>query len=381
MVPYLIVFLIVFFCTYRAEKLYKKNYKIRGTIYILISILFMSVLAAVRNDEVGIDILSYVIPPFKWALQYNFIEFMKIGNLEYGYMMLTFIIANVFKDYHWILFYVQFFISTFIYIFAFKEKDKMPMWLVMIVFLLLMYNDTLTMMRQSIAVMLILLSYVSISEKKYVKTFVLYALAILFHNTAMIALLGYMFFVINYTNKIKKENKKIINITVLLIFMICLLFYKKILYFLTFSIGILPSKFYDYFGTKFYLNNINISKSILLFKITWILIACVYNKIIREEQMPKLILFFLIIDFSIYLISFKLGPIMRLGYYFSYPALLYLIPQCSRMFKKNKYNRIICYILIVLFLFGFWYFNIIVHNESGNTYPYKSDIIMKVLKK
>lgn len=381
MAPYLIVFLIVILSTYRAEILYKKGYKIRGTIYIFISILAMSILAAVRNDEIGKDIKSYVIPPFKWALQYNFTEFIKIGNLESGYMIFTFIIANIFKDYHWILFFIQFIISIFIYCFAYKKRDEMHMWLVMIVFLLLMYNDTLTMMRQNIAIFLIILSYITLKEKKYVKTIILYIVAINFHNTAIISMLGYIFIIINYSTKIERNSKKYINTAILAIFIICLLFYQKILYIFTFNISILPVKFYEYFSTEYYLDTVNISKSILLFKIVWILIASIYNKTIKEGQLPKLILIFLIIDLAIYFISFKLGPVMRLGYYFSYPALLNLIPQLTKMLKKNRYNRVCSYMLIIVFLFCFWYFNHILHNESGNTYPYKSDIVMKLFEK
>lgn len=380
MVPYLVVFFIVILSTFRTEKLYKKGYKIRGTIYIFLSILSMSILAAVRNDEIGKDIPAYVIPSFNWALEYNFSEFIKIGNLETGYKIFTFILTKIFKDYHWILFFIQFFISLFMYLFAYKERDKMPMWLVMVTFLLIMYNDTLTMMRQSIAVLLIILSYNQLIEKKYFKTIILYILGISFHYTAIIAILGYVFIIINYSDKINKNSKIYINISILLIFLFCLLLHQKVLYFLTFKISILPIRFYNYFNTKYYLDTLNISKSMLLFKCIWIIIASIYNSIVKDEKMPKLILIFLIIDLGIYIISFKLAPVMRLGFYFSYPALLYLIPQITKMFKKDRYNKICSHILIIIFLSCFWYFNNVIHNEGGNTYPYKSDILINLFK-
>lgn len=341
----------------------------------------MSILAAIRNDDIGKDIETYVIPTFNWALKYNFSEFMKIGNLESGYMIFSFIITNVFKDYHFILFFIQIIISLLIYSFAYKERNRMPMWLVMTVFLLIIYNDTFTMMRQSIAVLLIILSYTSLKEKKYLKTILLYVIAILFHNTAMISILGYIFIVINYSNKITKNSKIYINIGVLVIYIICLSFYQKILYFFTFNVSLLPIRFYEYFNTEYYLDVLSISKSVLLFKIICIFISIVYNNIFKkEEKESKLIMIFLLIDLGIYILSFKLGPIMRLGYYFSYPALLYLLPQSAKIFKKDKFNRIFSYITIIIFLFCFWFFNNIIHNESGNTYPYKSDIVINLLK-
>lgn len=380
MAIYIITFLIVIFTTYKAEKLYKKRYKMRGTIYIFISILSMSILAAVRNNDIGKDIETYVIPTFNWALRFDFKEFMAIGNLENGYKLFVFIIANIFKDYHWILFFTQFIISVLIYIFAYKEKNKMSMWLVMIVFLLIMYNDTLTMMRQSIAVLLIILSYSSLKEKKYIKTIILYVSAILFHNTAIISILGYIFIIINYSSKIEKKSKRYISGIMLAICMVCLIFHQKILYIFTFNINILPIRFYAYFNTEYYTDNLIISKSTLLFKSVWILVASIYNRIVRKEQTPKLILIFLLIDLGMYLISFKLGPVMRLGYYFSYPALLYLIPQLTKMLKKDNYNKNCSYICIIILLFCFWYFNNVIHNESGNTYPYKSDILLNLFK-
>lgn len=379
MIPYLIVFLIVILNTYRAQTLYKKGYKFRGTIYVFISIIIMSVLAAVRNDEIGKDILVYVIPSFSWAQNYDFVEFMKIGNLDSGYMIFTFIITKIFNDYHWILFFIQFIISSLIYFFAYKEKEDIPMWLVMVVFLLVMYNDTLTMMRQSIAILIILLSYVSLRERKYIKTIILYISAIFFHNTAVIAIIGYLFIKINYSKKMKESKKIYANIILFIICTMCVLFYQKILYVFTFNLGWLPIRFYDYFDTEYYLDTIIISKSTLLFKILCILISVVYNNIYKKDKISKLIIIFLLIDLEIYILSLRFGPIMRLGYYFSYPALLYLIPQITNILKKDKYNKICSYVIIIMSLFSFWYFNNIVHNESGNTYPYKSDILINLI--
>ena len=51
----------------------------------------------------------------------------------------------------------------------------------------------------------------------------------------------------------------------------------------------------------------------------------------------------------IYIASFKLPPIMRLGQYFTYPALLTIVPQIGKIFEKDK-NKKICLKVIFLVL-------------------------------
>lgn len=380
MLPYLIVFFVVMILAIYVEKLLKKDRKSKAIIVMGIIVFILSIFAAVRNDDVGKDINSYIIPAFEWATKYDFKDFFVFGNLETGYMIFVYVITQLFGDYHFILFGLQLIVVSIMLVYAYKQRNEMSISLVVLTYLLLFYNDTLTMMRQSVAFSFVLLSILKLKEKKYINVVILYILAILFHTTAIVSIIAYIILFINLTNKINKKSKYIINIMLVVVFWVCLLFYDKLLYIFTFNIPILPTKFWAYISSSYYnIDSLSVSKSMLLFKLMWIFIAFCISKIQKHNRGEiKEFLIFLCIDLGIFFVSFKLAPVMRVGYYFSYPALLYIIPHITDMFKKDKYNRVCVNLLIFVIMLSFWYFTNVLNGEGGGTYPYKSDIITRL---
>ena len=208
----------------------------------------------------------------------------------------------------------------------------------------------------------------------------LYILAVSFHITACISILIYVIMILDSTSKIDKEKKKWVNIILFAGIFICAFLYEKILYVVTYNIPILPTKFYEYLTSNYYNSEgLSISKSILFFKMLWICIAA-YISIRMKKQENKTSLKFLCIDMCIYIVSFKLPPIMRLGQYFTYPALLSTIPKIEEIFKNNKNKKICLNLICIAFLMFFWYFTNVIHYENGRTYPYESEIIRKIFK-
>ena len=174
MIPYLITFGITIILTYFAEILIKNKKKILAFIIIGLSIFTLSFLAGVRNDEVGKDIGVYVTPVFEWAQEMEFQDFIKRGDVEIGYKIFVYIMTQIFNNHHYILFVMQAVISTAVYIFAYKNREKVSMTLMILTYLMIFYNDTLTMMRQSVAMGFLLVSIITFKDKKYIKTAILY---------------------------------------------------------------------------------------------------------------------------------------------------------------------------------------------------------------
>ena len=378
MIPYLLIFSVTILLTYYAERLIKSNNKKQAFLIMGICVFTLSFFAGIRSDNIGKDIETYVIPSFRWAQHFKFWDFMAVGNLEKGYMVFTFIIVRIFNDYHLVLFAMQAIVSTIIYIFAYKNKDNISMTLVIFAYLMIFFNDTFTMMRQSVACALILMSTIKLKEKRYISTAILYLLAISFHTTACISILLYVVMFLDSTSKLSENRKKWINIILFAGIFIGTIAYEKILYVITYNIPILQPKFYEYINSIYYnQDGLSISKSILIFKTLWICVVA-YMSIIMKKQKFKTSLKFLCIDMCIYIASFKLPPIMRLGEYFTYPALLNIVPKIGEIFENDKNKRICLNILCIAFLMFFWYFTNVVHYENGGTYPYKSDILINM---
>ena len=375
MIPYLITFGITIILTCFAEILIKNKQKILAFVIIGLSIFTLSFLAGVRNDEVGKDIEVYVTPVFEWAQEMEFKDFIKRGDVENGYKIFVYAMTQIFNNHYYILFVMQAVISTAVYIFAYKNREKVSMTLMVLTYLMIFYNDTLTIMRQSIAMGFLLVSIITFKDKKYIKTSILYLLAIAFQNTAIVGILIYIIITIDNTTKINKRSKFFINAMIIIGFYTCAFLYQEILYMFTYDIPILPDRFYAYLSSSYYNEGgLNISKANLIFKGIWIFIAFYMSQLVKEQGI-KTYSKFLFIDLGIYFISFKLAPVIRLGYYFTLPALLSIIPRTNEIFKNEKYNKIGVNVLVIGFLFVYWYFTFVMHGDAGGTYPYTSDIL------
>ena len=59
------------------------------------------------------------------------------GNLEKGYMLIIFIFAKLFRDYHYSLFFIQLLISIGIFAYAYKKRKNVSMIFIILVYLFL----------------------------------------------------------------------------------------------------------------------------------------------------------------------------------------------------------------------------------------------------
>lgn len=375
MLPYIIVFTITIITTYISDKLFKRERKILGWIFAFVGILVLSFLAAVRDDDIGKDIPVYLLPAFEWAYKFPFLEFIKIGNLELGFMTIVFLFTKIFRDYHYILFFLELIVDILVFTYAYKRRKKASFFLIIIIFIFLYYSETLVMIRQGVALMIGLLSIELLQEKKYISTFALFVLALLFHTTSILLLILYFIVILENTSKINKRTKKIIYITMISGVCIVLIALKPIIELFTVRFSILPVKFYNYFNL-YYVEELMISKSMLLFKIFWLFIALiVMNK--NNDKEIKISILFLIIDFIFYIGAFKLIPLLRCGLYFTVPAYMMLIPAVPKIFKEDSKNKYCINFIIALILGGWWYFAFVI--QPAGVCPYTSSILTNFL--
>lgn len=386
MLPYLVVFAIVIICTINAEKCFEENKKKKGIILVVISCLIMSILAAIRSDAVGKDIAIYVKPVFVWASNMSFLEYIKIGDLEKGYLLFVFIITKIFKDYHVILFFIELIITSSIYYFAYEERKKISMTMVIFIFLFMMYNDTFTMMRQYMALAFILISFIQLNKRNFIATIILFVLAVSMHVSSILTIIAYFIYIFENNDKISNRNKSLMNMLIIFFTFIITIAAKELVYFFTNIITILPGKLYYYFTTNYYNDVYSISTSILLLKIIFLILTIVYtytsNRNNKEKNICKTAILYMFIDLSIFISSGNLASLMRLGYYFWYPAVLVMIPKMKNIKIKDANEKITKYLiqtLIIILICSNWIFNFVIHNESGATVPYKSEFI-EILK-
>ncbi|SEK73195.1 EpsG family protein [Streptococcus equinus] len=371
MLPYIFVFSICLILSFFVDHSTKNGLIDKKIIiYCSIIVLILSLMAAFRNDDIGKDIIVYVIPLYKWAKAFDLHSYLKIGDIEIGFKIITYVIVNLFGNYKFLLFFIELIISSgFIkYFLDLRKKYNISFFMSMIIFVFYIYNDSFTMMRQLIAVVLIINSYEYLFEKKYVKTVLLFIVSTMFHSSSYIALFGYLFIVINSFELLSSKYKNFLNAISLAAFMLLIFSYKKLPIFQNMD------KVSTYMNSSYVLNNIVISKSLLIIKLFFIVIGLIYllaNK--KKGSKAGVYFLFLVIDFSIYLASFKMNPLSRFGFYFIYPAIIYFASAVKLVFNK-KSRSMVCGAIAILFIFN-WFFNYVINSTNSNTVPYKSDIM------
>lgn len=378
MKAYIICILFTLLFTYLAQYNFKKSHKKVGFIFSILAVFIPSFIAGVRQVGVGRDIDNYVAPVLARALKAgSFQEYWNGASyVEVGYRMMIYLISRFSSNLAVSLFFIQLIPCLCTYIFAYKYREKISMTMVMATYLLVWYLRSYTIMRQSIAIGIILIGMIYLNEKRYFKGTIMFLVAILFHNSAILAfpIIPIMYIFNSETINMKKK----VTICVLILFALLLLIisYENVIHLLTYNFGLISEKYYNY-TISTYSSDIVISYSELLFRGVCLFLGLFLIVLSKnnKKQLPKefkIYYYFLILEMILYFISFKLTIGERIGYYYRYIGMLYVIPQIAAAFKAKDKIVINTLLISIMFVFWFWKYPI---QKNCETYPYKSEVI------
>lgn len=381
MKAYIICFVLTMIFTILAENNFKKNNKRIAIFFSIFAIFIPSFICGIRAFGVGRDIGIYVIPALEKAISSDFSTYINsyvASKNEIGYMIFVYIISYFSSNLNVLLFFIQLIPVIAVFIFAYYYREEIPMWFVMLTYLLTWYLRSYTIMRQSIAVAFILLSIITFEKKKMLKTAILFLLAFVFHKSTIIAIGIYGIIWLCNTKKLKNRDKMIIYIFLLILVCVALFTYEQILNFFTYEFKILPERFVGYLDSEYANDEMQISITETVFRLIFIILGLLYILLHRKKDkldsnFVKFFLF-LIVAMGPYIISFKVSNVERMNYYYYYPALLYVVPSLTKIFKNNKYNKVVSSIILIAILFIFWFYKYPIQ-KNCETYPYRTEII------
>lgn len=211
-------------------------------IYFFIAVLLVSILAGLRDYSIGTDIKTYGNDLFYYARNVGLLQFIhEAKNIEPMYIALVKISASLSSEPHMLYFLTGLIIYGFIMMSFVRLGRKMPITLSWLGFLMLLYGDTYNAMRQSLAISIGLYAFTYAVEKKYLRAAVWFAIAFLFHNTAIIMLMTYLIYYILQLN-----NKWYIKILLIIATILGVVFFNTILDLLI-GRGILDTKMSRYY--------------------------------------------------------------------------------------------------------------------------------------
>ena len=187
-----------------------RNRKELFFIFSTCSLLILSIFAGCRDLTVGFDVMFYEYSIFQSACySSSFFELLNsdVSTIEPFFLLINYVAVQVFDNIHFVLGVISFITMLFAYMACWRYRKHVPFWLLYSIYLLLTYDSSLNIMRQYMAVSIILYAYTIMKDKGINWQFLFFSvLAVMTHFSAIFpAVIFYAYNFIPAMNK-KKYN-------------------------------------------------------------------------------------------------------------------------------------------------------------------------------
>lgn len=319
-----------------------KNKKVLANFILIIAFFILTIVSGIRY-KVGSDYNAYI-------KMYNSYSYLEPGS------RMLFSISNLISENPQTIIFIYSILTNIFIILSIKEiefKGSTP--LIIATYLFLYFPFSLNIIRQSLAVSILLLAFFKIINGKKKLAIILGILACLVHGSAIFFIPYFLIFML-----VKKE--KIYRITYLYtgVLMVMLLAYV-----ILFGKTATSIKYFGYLG-KFSIRGIDYYQ--FMSYVPFLLICLLSKRIFENSKMISSLngLFISGVLFEVILSSTQVS---RIGIYFSIYS-IFLIPSLLEEIKNKKTRKIIkmvyCIFLVVYFV-GVYY----LHGRT-NIFPYRT---------
>lgn len=319
----------------------------RKKLYVIIAFGAMALVAALRKYTIGIDLELLYAPAFENIINIGWKNLSSV-NLETGYVYICKLLSFISQDTQILIIGTSVFIYSIYGWFIYKNSKNVVISTTMFIFLNLFFMS-MNIVRQEIAVAIILIAYEFLKNDNKIITILLIILATTIHASAIICL---VIFIPLFGKKFKK-NYLIASIIVMLILLVIykpvLLIYSEI----SNALNISNNKDYSSYleSEKYGTGIINLNSiSTIVFSVSIYILGYYYICYLdkekdKEETKNQAFYLFMTMFYTIVsIVSIKMTIISRLSYYFI-PFVLLILPECLSI-STNKYNKQFILVLI-----------------------------------
>ena len=162
-----------------------KKSKRKKTIYLLLTFSVFVLVSGLRSYSVGTDTLGYY-DIFNRLGTFGIEQFRQTYNIEIGYIYLNLGIHNLFGNFQILLFVIAIIINFSFARLIYKHSDNVV--LSTFIYAAFIFPRTLNIMRQYLAIALIIIALEMLIERKLMWFLLLIVVASLFHVSALIFL-------------------------------------------------------------------------------------------------------------------------------------------------------------------------------------------------
>ena len=335
--------------------------------FILFALMLPVLLAAMRSSTIGTDTSNY-LGMFHDASAANMsFSFLASSHpdVEKGYLLFVFLCGQLFNNDMWFLFATHCIIILPLFYAAYKFSDRISLTLSLFIFLALFFNESLNLMRQYMAMSLIVLSQTFIIQNKKIKGVLFLMAAISIHYTAVIAML---IMGIYYLTKHFPIRKHILIYSLIVVFLIYSLVNIAAYLDVIFPSGSdFSEKYAEYLSGKS--NSISSLSTAIVYAV--ILGVLFYKRTNWNSSLLDFFFMLAIMAFLFNFLSMYSKTLYRMSLYFSIftcisiPLVLY-----GRKGIKKEYVTLPLFVALLAF---YWFFSVVIHG-SNDTYPYVSNV-------
>lgn len=368
MIPYIIAFIVSIFTFHEGIVVLRHSRKhLMSMLLIVVSALPPIYLAAARSTKIGADVEFYVEPIFSQIQgESNIHSILEMSFIEPLYLLLTYIATLISHNIWSILFLSNLFVIVPIYISIIKSRKYINPTYSLFIFYCIYYNHSLNMIRQSIAVALVLLSVVYLMHNKKNKALLLNVFALGFHLSAILGFV--VFFVFMFAHKYPLQRYKLSYSALIMAFALLSFFMSDIIIAVVEN-GYINEKYLLYTSQSDVFEG-RLSYSVLAVKLITLLVLFYAFVKVRNGNI-KLMSFFLlcgIINVLFGLSGAIIVYLTRTSYYFEIISIL-SIPYCLCRYNVRKNFKAIRF-GYAIFLVFYWWFAFVYAGEA-QTMPYE----------
>lgn len=353
---YLVLFLLTSYIIYVTRKG-------NQTVGVWIAVLLASILAGVRSPEIGSDTAGYPYELFSLCKQSHNLGVLLIDSSyffdikEIGYVLLAYVTAKITDSFNVFLFVNGLIVyGCMAYFLTYcKKKYCIQIWLPWFMFCFVMYNTTMALGKQPLAIAFCLLAYVYYEKGRRIKSVVAILLALSFHFTSIICLLYVL---------VKKYSNRLSRLSILVFFLLFVL--GSNLSFLSSLFSQIP--ILGRFSRYTVGDDGDLAVFELLYKV-FVFCGCFFlyrrKQILVSKNEYESMCFFMLLEMVLGSMSAVSAQAGRLGYYFLPLCFVYISYLLENSKKKICYQRLFC-----LSLIAYWIIVIVIQG-STHSYPYK----------
>lgn len=318
--------------------------------YLIIVCWILVLLSALRGSSVGTDTLSYVIG-YKEMHYLSFSDVLEqYSDYPVFYSMVKLCSVLGFP----VQLYLGIVASLYIYaIYRFIDRYSMDKLYSILAFTVIgLYSFSMAGLKQTFSMAFVLLYYLALEDKKYVKTILLAIAAYFSHHVSLIFLAGVALY---YLRHLKVFYAYLVIVVAVVLFMSTLLWGEML--------SLLQNEHY----AKLYESDEGYSSTSMIitgvYLVVLFLFSANYSRIKREES--RIMLGMSTMAFALYSFSFVSSTAFRLTYFF-YPFMIVAFPNTFNYIGKANVRLIVKTGIELLLIFVFVYTN----RNGGSVVPY-----------